>query len=466
MRQTLLLLVTSLAITRVPAQITFHSLTEVWAAALKDNPTQQVYRLKTGQLTAEYRAAESYLYPQVGGAFTGQDNLKLTVTPVPGELINQPGKTLYLSFSKHYVYNAGINATENIFNWQSVLQSNIAHENIALNSLQQQAYEQNLKASSAGYYFSALIAAASLRVADQDLRLADSILATIRGRYTQGLVDLAAVHSAEINVNNVQLDRIQSSQLYQQAVQNLKILTGCTARQSLTLSEQLAIDSPSDDTAAAMPATTSPLPAATTPGATSLIPAAPNPGPNLFPGPDRNLDVYSANTRLAQLQTKLAKAASYPTLSLSGFVGSQQFRDDFGLTFGDKAWNDYRYLQLSLNVPIFTGFYTRNKYRSAQALARVNAEQYRAAVEQGKINDSLLITTYDNYRLLAAASGRNLLLYRENVELSRQKFEEGLVSVDTWQRTFEDYLHAENTHLNNLSLMYSAMSSIISRNPN
>ena len=97
-------------------------------------------------------------------------------------------------------------------------------------------------------------------------------------------------------------------------------------------------------------------------------------------------------------------------------------------------------------------------------LARIDAQQYRDAVEQGKITDSLLISTYGNYRLLVAASGRNLLLYRANVELSRQKFVEGLISIDSFQKTFEDYLRAENTHLNNLSLLFSAMASIISRN--
>jgi outer membrane protein len=434
MRRILLASITLLPIA-TGAQTVFHSLPEVWDAALKNNPTQHIYRMKTGQLTAEYKADQSYLYPQVAGAFSGQDNLKLSVTPVPGAIINQPGKTLYLTFGKHYVYNAGLNATENLFNWQYVCLANEARENINLNNLEQQAYEQNLKASTAQNYFSGLIAASSIQIANRDLQLADSIQTTVKNRYSQGLVDLSAVHSAEINVNNVQQNILQSTQLLNQSIQNLKNLTGGTAQQTLTLDEHLAADSITTDTS--------------TP---------------LTPGPDKNLNVYAANAHFAELQAKFQKAAYYPTLSLSGFVGSQQFRDNFGLTFGDQSWNDYRYLQLNLNVPLFTGFYTRNKYRSAQAAARINAQQYHDAIEEGKITDSLLISTYDNYRLLVAASGRNLLLYRDNVELQRQKFVEGLISIDTFQKTFEDYLRAENTHLNNLSSMFSALASIISRN--
>src|SRR5580658_2602524 len=227
----------------IRAQTVFHSLPEVWDAALKNNPTQHIYRLKTGQLTAEYKADQSYLYPQIAGNFSGQDNLKLSVTPVPGAIINQPGKTLYLTFGKHYVYNAGLNATENLFNWQYVCLANEARETLTLNNLQQATYEQNLKASTAQYYFSGLIGASSMRIANRDLELADSILATVRNRYTQGLVDLSAVHSAEINVDDVQQNILQSRQLLDQAIQNLKLLTGGTAQQTLTLDEHLAADS-------------------------------------------------------------------------------------------------------------------------------------------------------------------------------------------------------------------------------
>jgi outer membrane protein len=449
MRRLLVFLIPFLIPDSAHPQIVFHSLPEVLTAALRDNPTQHIYRLKTGQLTADYHASQSYLYPQVAGTISGQDNLKLSVTPVPGAIINQPGKTLYLTFGKHYVYNAGVNATENLFNWQYVFQSNIARENISLNNLQQAAYEQNLKASTAQYYFSGLIAASSIKISTRDLQIADSIFNTVKNRYTQGLVDLSAVHSAEINVNDVQENILQSRQLLDQAIQNLKLLIGCAAQQTLTLDENLVADSISTD-----------LPT----GASAEAGAPSKAGPTPAIGPDKNLDVYAANTHLAELQAKFQKAAFYPTLALSGFLGSEQFRDNFGLTFGDQTWNDYRYLQLNLNVPLFTGFYTRDKYRSAQALARINAQQYHDAVEEGKITDSLLINTYDNDRLLVATSGRNLLLYRANVDLSRQKFEEGLISIDTFQKTFEDYLRAENTHLNNVSSMFSAMATIISRN--
>lgn len=426
--------------------------------------------MKTGQLTEDYKASLGNLLPQASLGISGQDNMKLSVTPVPGELIGQPGKTLYLTFGKEYIYNADLQVSESIFNWQFVFQSKIAKENVALNGLQQAAYQQNLRISTAQYYYEGLVAASSLRISGRDLLLADSILSTVRDRYTQGLVDISAVHSAEINVNNVRQNISQSRQLFDQAAQNLKLLTGCKPDQSVSLDEYLAIDSLSSasdaETSSVVPAAeTSPALSSDSPASTPKIaPALPGiPDPSLL-GPDKNLDVYAGNARLAALQGSLQKTAFYPTLSIAGNFGSQQFRDNFGLTFGNGAWNDYRYLVLNLNVPLFTGFYNRDKYRSAEATARIDAQQYQDAIEQGAINDSLLLKTYDNYRVISEASGRNLLLYRENLMLSQRKYQEGLISIDIWQKAFEDYLRSENTHLNNLSQLFSARASIIGRN--
>ena len=52
MRRTLFLCLTLTTLQAARAQTVFHSLPEVLTAALRDNPTQRIYRLKTGQLTA------------------------------------------------------------------------------------------------------------------------------------------------------------------------------------------------------------------------------------------------------------------------------------------------------------------------------------------------------------------------------------------------------------------------------
>ena len=61
------------------------------------------------------------------------------------------------------------------------------------------------------------------------------------------------------------------------------------------------------------------------------------------------------------------------------------------------------------------------------------------------------------------ASADNFKLYYANCQLGKQKFDEGVVSIDVYLKTFQDYLAAENTHLNNLSSLYNNYAVILSR---
>jgi outer membrane protein len=66
---------------------------------------------------------------------------------------------------------------------------------------------------------------------------------------------------------------------------------------------------------------------------------------------------------------KIAKSALYPSLSFSAGLGSNYYKTS-GFTgdgFGKQLKNNFsQYLGLSLNIPIFNRFSTRNSIRSAQ----------------------------------------------------------------------------------------------------
>src|SRR5471030_524411 len=91
-----------------PDTVRINSLSDVFTAAIKHNPTQAVYQLQIKQAQYNYKASKGYLYPNASASFNGQDNLHLAVTPIPGILIGQPGTTFYAQFGKKYTYNTGV----------------------------------------------------------------------------------------------------------------------------------------------------------------------------------------------------------------------------------------------------------------------------------------------------------------------------------------------------------------------
>jgi outer membrane protein TolC len=198
----------------------------LWKVALKNNSSQKIYQLKNQQLKVDYNTSRAYLLPQISGSFSGQNNTKLATTPVPGELLGQPNTTQYLQFGNQFVYNTGVTIFKSLFDWQAKAQSNIAKENIALNTAQQLVNEQNLKTQIAQSYFTLLVAKKATEISENDLQVSDSILLITKQKFQQGLVDAIAVNQATVNSNNILLSISQSKELYKNALVSLKILTG------------------------------------------------------------------------------------------------------------------------------------------------------------------------------------------------------------------------------------------------
>lgn len=413
--------------------VKLNTLQDVIAKAIKNNPTQAVYQQQIKQAQYNYKAAKGFMYPNVSGTFNGQDNLHLAVTPIPGILIGQPGTTYYAEFGKKYTYNTGFNVSENIFDWTSIFQTSIAKSNIELTQIQQTSYIQSLKDQAAKLYFSILIGKASLKTNAQDLALADSLVMLSKQRLQQGTTDALAVNQAMINYNNVLQNKAQSQQVYDQGVENLKILLGEKVLTELSFPENMSLDSIASITSI-----------------------------NL--GADRSVDVYKQQSDLSVLQSKAQRAVAYPKLGINGYFGGQQFRNDIGLSLASQQWTPYRYVGISLNVPIFTGLTNTNKYRSALAQQQIAELQYNTAQQQSSINDRLLLKNYADYTNMAKASANSYALYRTNVMLNKQKYQEGIINMDTYLKAFEDYLRAENTHLSNLSTLLSTQATILSRN--
>jgi outer membrane protein len=408
------------------------SLEQVTQAALKNNPTQAVYQQQIKQAYYNYKASQSFLYPSISAAFDGTDNISLATTPVPGVIFGKPGTTIYAKFGKDYVYQSGLTLNKDVLNWTDILQMKIAKRNIELAGEQQDAYVQSLKEQVARLYYAVQIAHAALQINRRDRLLADSVLALLKQKLSEGVTDLISVNQAAINSNTISQTQAQSQQLLDQSLENLKILLGTKASAQLVVTDSSAMH---------------------TIEYTALTRI----------GTDKNLTVSQRQADLADLQAREQRTAFYPKISVSAFDGGQQFRDNFGLSFNGNAWNGYSYIGLDITIPIFTGFANHYKYKSAVVQRNIAHLQYQTATEQGEINDLLLEENYADYLQMLKASKNAFTLYGQNVRLNQQKYAEGLTSVDIYMKSFQDYLTAENTYLNNLSTLLSVKATFVSR---
>lgn len=159
--------------------------------------------------------------------------------------------------------------------------------------------------------------------------------------------------------------------------------------------------------------------------------------------------VKSEELRLdyAETNIKLAKGGFLPSLSLSGGLGSN-FYTSSGFDykpFGEQMKNNFsQYIGLSLNIPIFNRFSTRNDVRSAQLnfknqqlqlenvkkslYKEIQQAYYNAVASQSKLEGSIK----------AAASAE------ESFTLVSAKYENGKANITEFNEAKNRFLEAES----------------------
>ena len=162
--------------------------------------------------------------------------------------------------------------------------------------------------------------------------------------------------------------------------------------------------------------------------------------------------IQSEQIRLeyAQINIKKAKSAYLPSLSLNGGIGTN-FYTSSGYehkSFGDQVKNNFsQYVALSLNVPIFSRFSTRNSVRTAQLSLdsqKIQLESARKSlykeIQQAYYN---AVTSQQKAR----SSGEAATSARLAFDLTKEKYENGKAGITEYNESKNRWLEAESNLL-------------------
>jgi outer membrane protein len=432
-----LLLLLSVICTHAGAQnsitlVEVDSLEELLKLARIQNPDVKSYELNVTKSNFDVKTSKAARLPSIAGSFSGQRNLALATTPVPGEFFGQPGTTVNTQFGQEYAYNAGITISKSFLDRQTSLKIKMAQLTLEAAEVQQDAYFQLLNQQVSLNYYSLLIAKRAIALAEKDIEVADSIALLSEQRFQEGLVDALAVNQARINANVTEQNVNSSKQLYENSNNELKLLLGLGNDDTLKVKANIQYELP-------------PLY-----GASELR-------------PDDNIRLASLNKDQAQNQVKIQKSMFLPKVSMASYYGKQQFVENFEIDFGNSTWSNYRYLGLNLSLPILTGFSNQNKLKASRVDLELAENELTKTNLKSQMQDIRLITEYHTSIKNTHLAMEAFQLYEQNERLTLQKYSEGMISLDRYLYAFEDYLKAENAFLNTLLNTYSYYSQIIPR---
>jgi outer membrane protein TolC len=399
---------------------------------LNENPDLETYKLNQTKAEQELKNQKLSILPNISGGIGGNYYIDLQSSALPGEIVGLPGEKVIVEFGTKYIYNAGISANMDLLDMSYFFKIKISEIIQDIQNAQTEAFKQKIIEQTALYYSAIQITTQSIANNQKNLNVADSILSITEQRYKEGIIDLAAVNLSKISANNIRQTIISNEMVLHQYYTELKILMGLQLEDMLQITEELKLTNVSFIELKEL-------------------------------NPDKNLEIYNLQLQQSEIDIKTKRASFYPKLSTSGYFGYQQFKDDFVVAFDDNAWKPYNYIGLNLSIPIFNSYANKGNLKIAKVNQQINEQVLETENMKSKMKDNQLLTDYENSLEQLKLSKQNHELFKQNADFSYNKYKEGIIGIDSYYKSFEDYLKAENSYLNSLSLVYTYYSKILSR---
>ena len=151
--------------------------------------------------------------------------------------------------------------------------------------------------------------------------------------------------------------------------------------------------------------------------------------------------------RGAEHSIKIAQAGHYPTLSLSGGLGTNYYTTSGFKAdgFGKQLENNFsQYIGLNLNVPIFNRFQTRNRVRNA----RIDQESQQLQLDNTKktLYKEIQQVYYNalNAQTKTQSSAEAVQSSKDAFELMQAKYENGKSTITEFNEAKNNYLKSES----------------------
>ena len=300
-----------------------------------------------------------------------------------------------------------------------------------------------------------LLGEVSLKSATADLEKArDDIRVNVAQAYAQVLYNYEIVDVAK---NQIEIDSEQVARL-EDMRSNGKASGAEVSAQKATLAQsQLTLTQAEGNLAIAVLELTQLLELPSPEGFAVVRPSAESLEPKLLMTPEEiyasavqvRPAVKSQELMLDYMDTNiaLAKGSYLPTLSLSGGLGTNYYtssgRANDGF-FNQLSNNFSQYVGLSLNIPIFSAFSTRNEVR----LARLNRSNQELQLESTKkslykeIQQAYYNAVNASAKLLSSESAMESAL--DAFTLMQAKYENGKAGITEFNESKSRYLSAES----------------------
>ncbi|MFH0734980.1 MAG: TolC family protein [bacterium] len=363
--------------------------------------------------------------PQIDFTGTLTDNLKVTTSLLPGELMGQPGTFIPVKMGTKYNVSAGLKLTQKIFDpsfWVGLKAA----------KLSEKYYQQNSEFTSertfydvSSKYYKVIIAQKQLINLKSILETSSKSLNAVELKYQNGIAKKIDVDKIKVSYNKTKSQYQQTELNYKQAINNLKLSIGLPVDSPLELSDVSLSD------------------------IESFTYENINADNSIIEG---RVDYKILKTQLELYETdRQNNVLSYlPTLSFFANFNYQAMRKEFNFFDSKETWFNSSAIGLELKIPIFSGLKRLNKVYESDINVEIAKENLKYSTQSIKVELS-------NYDIQYYSALDNIKNEKENLVLAESVFTNTQLEFSQGTGSSLDLIQAEGSLNETQNLYYTKL---------
>jgi len=363
------------------------------------------------------------MLPQIDASGSYTDNLKLSTTVLPGELMGQPGTQIPVTMGTKHNLSGSVQLNQKIFDptFGIALNAVKINKQLSMQTLkktsEQTAYNISIT------YYQTLVIEKQMNSLRATLVASEKLLESTELKRKNGMAKKIDVDKIRVSYNNTKSQLQQSELSYSQSLNTLKYQMGMPVDSSIVLLDtDLNINVQTLEIQ-----------------------------PDSF-SVDNHIDYQLQKTNLSvyEMDKKRNMAGYLPSLSFKANYGYSAMRNQFDFTQSGKDWYPSSSIGITLNVPIFDGLQRNAKIAQSKLNIEKSKENIRLTEQSIKVELSNSEIQYRN-------AIDNIHNEKDNLDLAENVYKNTQLEYQQGAGSSLDLVQAESSYRESLNNYYNKL---------
>ena len=402
------------------------SLRECVQMAIDRNINLQSTRIdmeKSSQKVSETRAA---LLPKINlnGNFT--DNLKKSVTLLPGEIVGRPGTSIPAEMGAQFNTSAAISINQVLYNQTAITALQLSRKMEALSSLSIEKASEELAIEVSKLYFLSLTTAKQKTLVEENIARTKRLSDIIKILVDNGMGKEIDYERISVSIENLYTHLSNSDAALEQQLNMIRYMLVIPIEEEIILTDTAEME---------------------------LLAKSPEIVADLSNHID--IQILESQKEVSTLNKKMITDGYRPTLSFVGQFAYQGYREDFKNYFQsspENKWFSSSYIGISLSIPIFDSFEKRSRSRQAKLDFQKTVLRLDDTKDRLEVNYQNAVNNYRNHQSNVERQKKNIKLAEKVYQETALKYREGL---STMSDVLQDEMGLSSSQSAYLSALYN-----------